>query len=170
MIGVGATAAVDYFSDGEWNLHWGWYVGAGLLGAAIGAGIGMAVSYYATGSVFSSTRQVFNSLLNSVSLYRTVGPNELADLKTTRKFRSSRTSMEGKYFARTRRGARKWAKSFKQPNYVRIRVAKNKLLDKSVEIFKHLDAFDDAFYFSDLDYLNSIVDGIWVKGNGFIHF
>ena len=169
-VGVGITAAVDFIPDQEFDLHWGWYVGAGLLGAAIGAGFGMAVSYYATGSVFSSTSQVFNSLLNSVSLYRTVGPNELADLKTTRKFRSSRTSMEGKYFARTRRGAKKWARSFKQSNYVRIRVAKNKLLDKSVEIFKHLDAFDDAFYFSDLDYLNSIVDGIWVNGNGFIHF
>jgi hypothetical protein len=54
VIGVGATAAVDYFSDGEWNLHWGWYVGAGLLGAAIGAGIGMAVSYSATGTLAAS--------------------------------------------------------------------------------------------------------------------
>ncbi len=169
-VGIGVTAAVDYISDGEFNLHWGWYVGAGLLGAAIGAGFGMAVSYYVTGSVLSSTSQVFNGLLNSVSLYRTVGPNELTDLKTTKMFRSGRTSMDGKYFAKTRRGARKWMTKFKQSNYVRIRVAKNKLSHDSVWIAKHLDAIDDAFYFSDLDYLNTVVNGIWVNGSSFIQF
>lgn len=54
IIGLGATAAVDYIPDQEFNLHWGWYVGAGLLGAAIGAGIGMAVSYSATGTLTAS--------------------------------------------------------------------------------------------------------------------
>ena len=169
-VGIGVTAAVDYISDGEFNLHWGWYVGAGLLGATIGAGFGMAVSYYVTGSVLSSTSQVFNGLLNSVSLYRTVGPNELTDLKTTKMFQSGRTSMDGKYFAKTRRGARKWMTKFKQSNYVRIRVAKNKLSHDSVWIAKHLDAIDDAFYFSDLDYLNTVVNGIWVNGSSFIQF
>ena len=169
-LGLGITAAVDYIPDQEFNLHWGWYVGAGLLGAAIGAGIGMAVSYYATGSILSSTSQVFNGLFNSISLYRSVGPNELADLKTSKMFRPGRTSMEGKYFAKTRRGAAKWATKFKQSNFVKIRVAKSKLSHDSVWIAKHLDAIDDAFYFSDLDYLNSVVNGIWVNGCNFISF
>ncbi len=59
VIGVGIMAAVDYIPDKEFDLHWGWYVGAGVLGAAIEAGIGMAISYYATGSVVSSTGNVF---------------------------------------------------------------------------------------------------------------
>jgi len=54
VIGLGATAAVDYIPDQEFNLHWGWYVGAGLAGAAIGASIGMAVSYSATGTITAS--------------------------------------------------------------------------------------------------------------------
>lgn len=49
MLAVGITAAVDYIPDQELDLHWGWYVGAAVLGAAVGLGI----SYYATGSAFS---------------------------------------------------------------------------------------------------------------------
>ena len=39
FLAVGITAAVDYIPDQEFNLHWGWYVGSLLGGAAIGAGI-----------------------------------------------------------------------------------------------------------------------------------
>ena len=53
-VGVGITAAVDYIPDQEFNLHWGWYVGAGVAGALIGAGIGMAISYSATGTLTAS--------------------------------------------------------------------------------------------------------------------
>ena len=161
VIGVGIIAAVDYIPDKEFNLHWGWYVGAGVLGAAIGAGIGMVVSYSATGSITSSTGQVFTSLFKSSSLYRSVGPDELADLKTTGKFRQGPNSMEGKFFANSKKGAMKWGKSFNQPSYVKIRIPKNSLSNSSVNAMKYLDAIDDAFYFSDLGYLNSIVGKIW---------
>ena len=53
-VGVGITAAVDYIPDQEFNLHWGWYAGAGVAGAVIGAGIGAAVSYSATGTLSAS--------------------------------------------------------------------------------------------------------------------
>lgn len=161
VIGVGITAAVDYIPDKEFDLHWGWYVGAGVLGAAIGAGIGMAVSYYATGSIASSTGQVFTSLFKSTSLYRSVGPDELADLKATGKFRQGPNSMEGKFFANSKNGAMKWGKSFNQSSYVKIRVPKSSLSNSSVNAMKYLDAIDDAFYFSDLGYLNSIAGKIW---------
>ncbi len=161
IIGVAITAAVDYIPDKEFNLHWGWYVGAGVIGALVGAGIGMAVSYYATGSIASSTGQVFTSLFKSTSLYRSVGPDELADLKATGKFRQGPNSMEGKFFANSKNGAMKWGKSFNQSSYVKIRVPKSSLSNSSVNAMKYLDAIDDAFYFSDLGYLNSIVEKIW---------
>ena len=41
-VGVGITAAVDYIPDQEFNLHWGWYIGAGVAGASIGAWAGPA--------------------------------------------------------------------------------------------------------------------------------
>ena len=41
-IGVGITAAVDYADNKQFDLHWGWYLGAGLLGALIGAAVGAA--------------------------------------------------------------------------------------------------------------------------------
>ena len=103
VIGVGIIAAVDYIPDKEFNLHWGWYVGAGVLGAAIGAGIGMVVSYYATGSITSSTGQVFTSLFQSASLYRSIGPDKLADLKATGKFRQWPNSMEGKFLSNSKK-------------------------------------------------------------------
>ena len=97
VIGVGIIAAVDYIPDKEFNLHWGWYVGAGVLGAAIGAGIGMVVSYYATGSITSSTGQVFSGLFGKTTLYRSVGPDELADIQKTGKFNLGK-GMESKQF------------------------------------------------------------------------
>ncbi len=98
VIGVGITAAVDYIPDKEFDLHWGWYVGAGVLGAAIGAGIGMAVSYYATGSIASSTGKVFSGLFEKTTLYKSVGPDELADIQKTGRFNLGNGSMEAKQF------------------------------------------------------------------------
>ena len=160
-LGLGITATVDYIPDQEFNLHWGWYVGAGLLGAAIGAGIGMMVSYYTTGSIASSTGKVLTSLFKSTSLYRSVGPDELADIKATGKFRDGPNSMEGKFFAKTKKGARKWGQKFRQTDCVKIRVQKSALPTDCGSIFKCLDGIDDAVYFSDLEYLNSIVEYIW---------
>jgi filamentous hemagglutinin len=53
-VGLGITAAVDYFPDQEFDLHWGWYAAGGLVGAAVGVGIGMAISYSATGTLTAS--------------------------------------------------------------------------------------------------------------------
>ena len=85
VIGLGATAAVDYVPDQEFNLHWGWYVGAGLAGAAIGAGIGMAASYYATGSIASSTSNVMSGLFGKTAFYRTMSADDYATLQSTGK-------------------------------------------------------------------------------------
>ena len=164
VIGFGITTLVDYCDDGQvfnGSVHWGWYLGGALIGAAVGAGIGMLISYYATGSVTASVGNVFRSLFKSTSLYRTVSPEELADLKTAGKFRQGPNSMEGKFFAKSKHGVRTWAKSWKQSNYVKIRVPKNSLTNSSVDFFKLLDTIDDAYYFSDLDYLNSIIIRFW---------
>ena len=38
LLAVGTVAAIDYIPDQKFNLHWGWYVGAAIGGAAIGVG------------------------------------------------------------------------------------------------------------------------------------
>lgn len=85
VIGLGATAAVDYVPDQEFNLHWDWYVGAGLAGAAIGAGIGMAASYYATGSIASSTSNVMSGLFGKTAFYSNMSADDYATLQSTGK-------------------------------------------------------------------------------------
>ena len=60
-VGVGITAAVDYIPDQEFNLHWGWYVGAGLLGATVAVTFGYTYDdndnfgFYATVSIGAGT-------------------------------------------------------------------------------------------------------------------
>ena len=93
LLAVGITAAVDYIPDQEFDLHWGWYVGAAVAGAVIGLGI----SYYATGSVFSSTGKVFRGLFGKTTLYRSVSVDELDDIKKTGKF-NLKEGMQAKQF------------------------------------------------------------------------
>ncbi len=73
-------------------------VSAGLLGAVIGAGISMAISYYATGSIDSFTGKVFSGLFGKTTLYRSVGLDELADIQKTGRFNLGNGSMEVKQF------------------------------------------------------------------------
>ena len=54
LLALGAVALIDYIPDKEFNLHWGWYVGAGILGALVGAAVGMAISYSTTKTLFAS--------------------------------------------------------------------------------------------------------------------
>jgi len=58
VVGLGVTAAVDYISDKEFDLHWGWYVLGGAIGALIGAGIGMTISYSATGTLTANFQSI----------------------------------------------------------------------------------------------------------------
>ena len=39
-------------------MHWGWYVLGGVAGAAVGAGIGMAISYTTTGTLSASSKWI----------------------------------------------------------------------------------------------------------------
>jgi hypothetical protein len=50
---------VDYADNKQFDLHWGWYLGAGLLGALIGAGLGAITSALLTGSFGSNISSVF---------------------------------------------------------------------------------------------------------------
>ncbi len=84
-VGLGVMASIDYIPDKEFDLHWGWYVGAGVLGAGIGAGIGMAVSHYATGSIASPTRKVFSGLFGKTTFYRTMSEDDYATLHASGK-------------------------------------------------------------------------------------
>jgi len=58
IVGLGVTAAIDYFPDKEFNLHWGYYVLGVGIGAIVGAGIGMAISYSATGTLTADIRWI----------------------------------------------------------------------------------------------------------------
>jgi len=100
-------------------------------------------------------------LFGKTTLYRSVGHDELADIKATGKFRQGPNSMEGKFFANSKKGVVQWGKRFNQSNYVKIKVPKSSLSNPTVSAMKYLDAIDDAFYFSDLGYLNSITGKIW---------
>ena len=81
LLAVGITAAVDYIPDQEFDLHWGWYVGVAVLGAAVGLGI----SYYATGSAFSSVGKVFSGLFGKTTFYRTMSADDYATLQASSK-------------------------------------------------------------------------------------
>ena len=160
-IGVGITAAVDYIPDKEWDLHWGWYIGAGVAGALIGAGIGMAVSYYATGSAFSSTERVFSGLFGKTTLYRSVSPDELADIQKTGKFNLKDGFMESKQFGLSLDETRKFGSFVKQSDIVATRIPNRILyrLDDTIVdkfIFKSgvvtvqsamLNAFNNSLYY-----------------------
>ncbi len=58
VVGLGVTAAVDYIPDKEFDLHWGWYVLGGVAGALIGTGIGMVISYSATGTLTANFESI----------------------------------------------------------------------------------------------------------------
>lgn len=160
-IGVGITAAVDFIPDQEFNLHWGWYVGAGVAGALIGAGIGMAVSYYATGSAFSSVGRVFNGLFGKTTLYRSVSPDELADIQKTGKFNLKDGFMESKQFGLSLDETRRFGNFVKQSDIVATRIPNRILyrLDDTIVdkfIFKSgvvtvqssmLNAFNNSLYY-----------------------
>ncbi len=122
-MGIVITAAVDYIPDKEFNLHWGWYVGAGVLGAVIGAGIGMVASYYATGGIASSSGKVFSGLFGKTTLYRSVGPDELADIQKTGKFNLGK-GMESKQFGLSLDETRIFGnhKLINQPNIVGAKI------------------------------------------------
>ena len=98
VLGIGITALVDYIPDEKFDLHWGWYVGAGILGAVLGASIGMTVSYYATGSITSSVGKVFSGLFGKTILYRSVSLEELESIKQTGRFSLGKGAMEVKQF------------------------------------------------------------------------
>ena len=55
---MGITAAVDYIPDKEFDLHWGWYVFGGAIGALVGAVIGMGISYSSTGTFTADVRWI----------------------------------------------------------------------------------------------------------------
>lgn len=83
---------VDYFDDGEifnGSVHWGWYLGATLLGAAVGAGVGMAISYYATGSVTASTGKVLSGLFGKSTYYRTMSADDYTQLHSSGKLNAT---------------------------------------------------------------------------------
>ena len=160
-VGVGITAAVDYIPDQKFNLHWGWYVGAGVAGALIGAGIGMAVSYYATGNAFSSVGRVFNGLFGKTTLYRSVSPDELADIQKTGKFNLKDGFMESKQFGLSLDETRRFGNFVKQSDIVATRIPNRILyrLDDTIVdkfIFKSgvvtvqssmLNAFNNSLYY-----------------------
>ena len=93
------------------------------MGAAIGACIGMAVSYYATGSITSSTGKVFSGLFGNTTLYRSVGTDELVDIQNTGRFNLGK-GMESKQFGLSLEETRIFANHplINQPNIVATKI------------------------------------------------
>lgn len=87
-IGFGISLAVDCIDDGRafnGSVNAGWYIGATLAGATIGAAAGMTTSYYATGSATSSVRNVLSGLFGKTTFYRSMTADDLATLNSTGK-------------------------------------------------------------------------------------
>lgn len=66
--------------------------------------------------------------------------------------------MEGKFFATTKTNAKIWGSKLGTTRIVKIRVFKKSLLNQSVKFFNYkLDGIGLAYYFDNMEYLNSII-------------
>ena len=95
--------------------------------------------------------------LSTTKLYRAVSSVEADSFASTGKLSAGAGQMEGKFFATSEANAKTWGALLGSDHMISIRVPKTALLHSSVEYFKRLDAIGEAYYFSDLSYLNSVI-------------
>jgi RHS repeat-associated protein len=97
-------------------------------GKLVVKGIGKAIAKggdEAAGAVTTSARATQESTENTVDVYRSVGPAELADIDATRKFRVPEGGAEGKYFSTSQESVENYArdaeKAFGDPPYSTVK-------------------------------------------------
>ena len=95
--------------------------------------------------------------LTTTKLFRAVNSAEANSIAKTRTFSEGSGQMEGKFFATQKSHALQWGEKLGANKIVSIRVPKSALSHPSVTNFNYrLDGVGPAYYFSDLDFLNSI--------------
>ena len=137
-------------------------IGSGVLGIAggyiseslggsfeLGSAIGNIVGGFLGGQVYKG--------LTTTKLFRAVNSAEANSIAKTRIFSEGAGQMEGKFFATKKAHALQWGEKLGSNRIVRIRIPKSALSHPSVTNFNYrLDGIGPAYYFSDLDFLNSI--------------
>jgi hypothetical protein len=137
-------------------------IGAGAMGlfggsiskAAGGSyGLGSAIGNIA-GSILGG--QVYKCA-TTTKLFRAVCPAEASSIANTGRFSEGMGQMGGKFFATNKMHASQWGEKLGSNKIVSIRIPRSSLSHSSVSHFKYrLDGIGPAYYFSDLDFLNSI--------------
>ena len=146
-------------------------VATGLVHGVVGAGTHVATELVngrtptvagtlATGltsGILAGGVKAISNKLTTTKLYRSVSPAEANDFLSTGKLNAGAGQMEGKFFATSIADAKVWGAKLGSSELISIRVPNSSLLHSSVSYFKYLDAIGPAYYFADLDYLNSIL-------------
>ena len=90
-------------------------------------------------------------------LFRAVNSAEANSIAKTNIFSEGTGQMEGKFFATKKTHALQWGEKLGSNRIVSIRVPKSALCHPSVTSFNYrLDGIGPAYYFSDIDFLNSV--------------
>lgn len=99
--------------------------------------------------------------LTTTNLFRAVGSSEANSIAKTRMFSEGIGQMEGKFFATKKAHAAQWGVKLGSNRIVSIRISKSALSHPSVMHFNYRhDGIGPAYYFSDIDFLNSIFTNI----------
>jgi hypothetical protein len=138
VVGAGAYAATELVNGRTPTI-------AGTLAAGVTSGI-----------LAGGTKAISNKL-TTTKLYRSVSSAEANSFSSTGKLSAGAGQMEGKFFATSRADAQMWGAKMGSNNIISIRVPNSALSHSSVTYFSRLDAIGPAYYFSDLAYLNSVL-------------
>ena len=113
------------------------------------------------GGIFAFAGAAVNTIryfATTTKLYRAVSSAELYSIKQTGKFSTVYGQMEGKFFATTKTNAKLWGSKMGADKIVKIRVLKKDLINQSIQFFNYkLDGIGFAYYFDNMEYLNSII-------------
>ena len=110
-----------------------------------------------TSGILSGGAKAIGNKLSTTRLYRSVCPEEANSFMSTGRLSSGERYMEGKFFATNRNDAQIWGKKLGNSEIISIRISKSALSHSSVSFFPRLDAIGPAYYFSDLEFLNSVL-------------
>ena len=156
-IAIIAGAASIAFGTAEIQEH---FTGNNWIQDSFGWGDGLYNGLYFASNIVASAAsvggQVYKSL-TTTKLFRAVNSAEANSIAKTRMFSEGAGQMEGKFFATKKSHALQWGEKLGSNKIVSIRVSKSALSHSSITHFKYrLDGIGPAYYFSNLDFLNSI--------------
>ncbi len=144
-------------------------LGSGLIqGVIIASSGGSFWSGFASGAadgamwggIFAFAGAAVNAIkyfATTTKLYRAVSNTEYYLVKQTGRFSTTFGHMEGKFFATTKANANLWKSQMHADKIIKIRILKKGLTSEAVKFFDRLDNIGPAYYFYDMEYLNSII-------------